>query len=56
MAKYERINRAKLTDKGKAVYDKIAKATNNFKDKESLVKENKVVLDKFYDRVKVRFT
>ena len=51
MANYERINRAKLTDKGKAVYDKLAKATKDFKDKESL-KENKLVLDKFYDRIK----
>ena len=51
MTKYERINRAKLTDKGKAVYDKLSKATDGFKDKEA-VKKNKAVLDKFYDRVK----
>ncbi len=51
MTKYERINRAKLTDKGKAVYDKLFKATKGFTDKDS-IKKNKAVLDKFYDRVK----
>ena len=51
MTKYERINRAKLTDKGKVFYDKIVKATDGFKNKEA-VKKNKAVLDKFYDRVK----
>ena len=51
MTKYERINRAKLTDKGKVFYDKIVKATDGFKNKEA-IKKNKAVLDKFYDRVK----
>ena len=48
MSKYKKIQRGKLSEKGKAIYDKLKKVSNNFEKTEGKIGE---ALDKFYNKV-----
>ena len=48
MSKYKKIQREKLSEKGKSIYDKLKKVSNNFENTEGKIGE---ALDKFYDKV-----
>ena len=48
MSKYKKIQREKLSEKGKSIYDKLKKVSNNFEKTEGKVGE---ALEKFYKKV-----
>jgi len=48
MSKYKQIQREKLSDKGKDIYDKLKKVSNNFEKTDGKIGE---ALDKFYNKV-----